>query len=56
MGKKQKEDVRDHSHEREWLLQLGQGNLVSGVDQLLQQMANNKNASDYLKDHKDKRK
>jgi hypothetical protein len=52
MSKKNHVDVRDHSQEKEWLKQLGQGNLVNGVDQLLQQMADSKNASDYLKDYK----
>lgn len=52
MGKKNDDDVRDHNQERDWLLKLGHGNLVDGVDQLLQQLANSKNAPDYLKNVK----
>jgi hypothetical protein len=40
MGKnsKSKKDVRVHSQEREWLLSLGEGNIVNGVRSLVQQM------------------
>ena len=40
MGRKHKIEVRDHNKEREWLLQMGSGNLVNGVQQLVQQAAN----------------
>ena len=41
MGRKRKHEieVRDHSKEREWLLEMGSGSLVSGVQQLVQQAA-----------------
>ncbi len=40
MGRKKNNiEVRDHSKEREWLLQVGGGNLISGVQQLVQQAA-----------------
>ena len=38
MFKKKKSKVREHSEEREWLVDLGEGNLVAGVQQLIQQM------------------
>ncbi|GAB4450927.1 MAG: hypothetical protein Kow0031_33440 [Anaerolineae bacterium] len=39
MGRKTNIEVRDHTTEREWLLQMGGGNLVNGVQQLVQQAA-----------------
>ena len=39
MGRKTNTEVRDHNKEREWLLQMGGGSLVSGVQQLVQQAA-----------------
>lgn len=38
MFKKKNTKVREHSEEREWLVDLGEGNLVAGVRQLIQQM------------------
>ena len=38
MFKKKNIKVREHSEEREWLIDLGEGNLVAGVQQLVQQM------------------
>ena len=37
MQKDNKVTVRSHSKEREWLLNLGQGNLVQGVRTLVEQ-------------------
>ncbi|MBN1991908.1 MAG: hypothetical protein JW953_04345 [Anaerolineae bacterium] len=37
MGKNAKLAVRLHSQEREWLLSLGNGNIVEGVRNLVQQ-------------------
>ncbi len=39
MFRKSNASVREHSEEREWLENLGGGNLVAGVQSLLQQMA-----------------
>ena len=44
MFKKSKSNVRDHSEEREWLTDLGEGNLVAGVQFLIQQLAEQKAA------------
>jgi hypothetical protein len=48
MGKK--EDVRDHAQEREWLRNLGKGNIFQGVQQLVQQEKSEK--SDKKEDKK----
>jgi hypothetical protein len=37
MGKHAKLAVRQHSQEREWLLRLGNGNIVEGVRNLIEQ-------------------
>lgn len=37
MGKSTPIVVRSHAQEREWLLRLGDGNIVAGVRNLLQQ-------------------
>ena len=34
---KKKEDVREHSQEREWLLSLGNGNIFEGVQNLIEE-------------------
>lgn len=39
MGKKHQVNVRDHVQEKEYLLKLGQGDLVSGVQQIVKQLA-----------------
>ena len=52
MFKKSKESVRDHSEEREWLTDLGGGNLVAGVQLLLRQMAEKKAEKEYLKEER----
>ena len=52
MFKKSKENVRDHSEEREWLTDLGGGNLVAGVQLLLRQLAEKKAEKEYLKEER----
>jgi hypothetical protein len=37
MGKNTQLVVRSHAQEREWLLRLGDGNIVAGVRSLIQQ-------------------
>jgi hypothetical protein len=37
MGKNSSIIVRSHAQEREWLLRLGDGNIVAGVRSLIQQ-------------------
>jgi hypothetical protein len=49
MFKKSKNNVRDHSEEREWLTNLGEGNLVAGVQFLVRQLAEQKAAQDAEK-------
>lgn len=39
MGKKHQANVRDHVQEKEYLLKLGQGDLVSGVHQIVKELA-----------------
>lgn len=54
MFKKSDANVREHSEEREWLLNLGQGNLIAGVQNLLQQMAEEQAESNYRKGKRNK--
>ncbi|NJN99315.1 MAG: hypothetical protein HC875_37075 [Anaerolineales bacterium] len=37
--------VRSHTQEREWLLRLGEGNIVAGVRQLLREAEGKKEAA-----------
>lgn len=37
MAKNNKQSIRSHSQERQWLVNLGKGNLVEGVRSLVQQ-------------------
>jgi hypothetical protein len=38
MGKDSKASVRSHLQERQWLIDLGNGNILEGVKQLLSQL------------------
>ena len=49
MFKKKNIKVREHSEEREWLVDLGEGNLVAGVRQLIQQMEEQQSRKDNPK-------
>lgn len=42
MAKKAPVEIRDHSAERAWLLNLGKGNIFEGVQNLLQNAAKEK--------------
>ncbi len=46
MGKDLNLDVRGHSQEREWLLNLGGGNIVDGVKNLVEQMTRRQSSWD----------
>jgi hypothetical protein len=39
MGKNTQTMIRSHAQEREWLLGLGDGNIVAGVQKLIRQAA-----------------
>ena len=54
MFKKKKINVREHSEEREWLIDLGEGNLVAGVQQLVQQMEEHQSRKNSRKGKKGK--
>jgi hypothetical protein len=49
MFKQKNIKVREHSEEREWLVDLGEGNLVAGVRQLIQQMEEQQSRKDSPK-------
>ena len=49
MFKKKNTKVREHLEEREWLVDLGEGNLVAGVRQLIQQMEEQQSRKDSPK-------
>ena len=46
MGKDTKLDVRIHSQEREWLLNLGGGNIVEGVRHLIEDLKDKRAGAD----------
>jgi len=46
MFKKAKMDVRAHSEEREWLTNLGGGNIVEGVQNLIQDLTSKRSGDD----------
>jgi hypothetical protein len=54
MAKDSPSTVRSHTQEREWLLSLGDGNIVAGVRSLIQQ-AKEKAANHETAKEKDKR-
>jgi len=45
VGKKHQANVRDHLQEKEYLLKLGQGDLVSGVHQIVKELAHTQNVA-----------
>ena len=52
MAKKLNIDVRVHSEEREWLLNLGGGNIIEGVQHLIQEMSDKRLKDDYYLEEK----
>lgn len=50
MAKNSRIDVRLHDQEREWLLNLGGGNIVDGVRNLVRQMTGKDKWESYPKD------
>jgi hypothetical protein len=56
MAKDAQGTVRSHSQEREWLLSLGDGNIVAGVRSLIQQAKGESTASDDSLKEKDKKR
>jgi hypothetical protein len=49
-------EVRAHSQEREWLLNLGNGDIVEGAQSLIKQIMNDQTAKRDLKDKSSKHK
>jgi hypothetical protein len=53
MKTKNNQEVRDHAKERDWLMDLGDGDLVEGVHYLIEQLQDNKEWSeDYSTERK----
>ena len=52
MAKKYNIDVRKHSEEREWLLNLGGGNIIEGVQHLIQEMSDKRAKDSYYPEEK----